>query len=179
MHKPDFENFRALLDQLADTFSRKRPDDLQVQAYWNALRDLPLEFVQQGARHHTRYGRFFPKPAELRPKDDKPAGGPAHDGAFHSATAQCERNWAELLAKRDTFAKLLLADALLARYSIAESHGEDIADRMAFLRVRVGELLRIADPAEVIGDPRTCGMVRQIFGEIGVNRLRDGAEAAA
>lgn len=72
MHAPDFDRFRALLDQLAALFSREKPDDVLVQAYWNSLRDLPIEIVEACAKSHQRYGKFFPKPYELRPKDDKP-----------------------------------------------------------------------------------------------------------
>ena len=179
MLKPDFETFRGLLNSLADTFSRKHPDDLQVQAYWTALRDLPLELVQQAARHHTRYGKFYPKPVELRPKDDKPTGGPATDAAFKSAVTQNERHWDGYIAEHGPLGKLVMADALLARYSIAEAMGENTKDRVDFLRGKVAELLRIADPEKVLGDPRTCGMVRSLFGEPGVERLRDRAEAAA
>lgn len=115
MHRPDFENFRALLNSLATTFGKKPPDDIQVQAYWNALRDLPYELVEQGARHHTRYGKFYPKPVELRPKDERPGGGPALDTAFRSATETAKRNAQRDMASEDRLIRAKARDALLTR----------------------------------------------------------------
>lgn len=100
MHRPDFENFRGLLNSLATTFGKKPPDDVQVQAYWNALRDLPYELVEQGARHHTRFGKFYPKPVELRPRDDKPTGAPEGGDSIALADRAAER-WAERVRGAD------------------------------------------------------------------------------
>lgn len=72
MHKADSDRFRALLDEMADVFSKPRVDDVMLRGYWNALKDLPLEIVERCAATHRRYGKFFPKPFELRPKGDKP-----------------------------------------------------------------------------------------------------------
>ncbi|MEY4760666.1 MAG: hypothetical protein RLZZ200_522 [Pseudomonadota bacterium] len=84
MHTPDFDRFRALLDTTAGLFNRDKLEDAMVQAYWNALRDLPIEIVEACAKSHQRHGKFFPKPFELRPKDEKPRqdlpdGGPARN----------------------------------------------------------------------------------------------------
>ena len=113
MHRPDFEPFRAQLNALAGIFGKKPPDDLQVQAYWNALRDLPLELVEQGVRHHIRYGKFFPKPVELRPKDERPGGGPVHDTAFRAAAENAKRNASANLASHDRLTRAKAQDALL------------------------------------------------------------------
>ena len=70
MHKPDFQAFRELLNQHARIFRREVPDDSTVEVYWHALRDVSLDAVQRCAALHLKRGKFFPKPAELRPKGD-------------------------------------------------------------------------------------------------------------
>lgn len=115
MHRPDFEKFRGLLNSLATTFGKKPPDDVQVQAYWAALRDLPYELVEQGARHHTRFGKFYPKPVELRPRDDKPAGGPESRNAIDDADRIAERWRERAQASGDALALAALQDAAWSR----------------------------------------------------------------
>jgi hypothetical protein len=84
MHTPDFDEFRRVLNGLAQTFSKPAPDDLLVQAYWNALKDQTIESVKRQATYHTRYGKFFPKPVELRPRDERAPQKPGADDG---------RNW--------------------------------------------------------------------------------------
>ena len=88
MRKPDFEDFRKLLDQQAEIFRCAKPSDVLVQAYWQALTDVPLEAVQRCSALHLKRGKFFPKPFELRPKDWTPASGPY---AAQSFAADLER----------------------------------------------------------------------------------------
>lgn len=115
VHKPDFEPFREMLNTLADVFTRKPLDDAQVQAYWNALRDLSLEAVQHGAAYHTRYGKHFPRPVELRPRDDKPSGAPESGDVIAQADRAAAR-WAERTrAKADPLAHAALQDAAWSR----------------------------------------------------------------
>lgn len=68
MHQSEFEGFSAVLKRLAAAFSKKLTDEL-TQAYWEALRDQSLSTVERIAAQRTRYGKFFPKPAELRPSE--------------------------------------------------------------------------------------------------------------
>lgn len=70
MHSPDKRNFDQLMDTLGETFG-KPVTDLMKQSYWMALKDQPWEVVEVCAKSHSRYGKFFPKPAELRPKGEK------------------------------------------------------------------------------------------------------------
>lgn len=70
MHSPDKRNFDQLMDTLGETFG-KPVTDLMKQTYWMALKDQPWEVVEVCAKSHSRYGKFFPKPAELRPKGEK------------------------------------------------------------------------------------------------------------
>lgn len=69
MHSPDKRNFDQLMDTLGETFG-KPATDLMKQSYWMALKDQPWEVVETCAKSHMRYGKFFPKPSELRPKDE-------------------------------------------------------------------------------------------------------------
>lgn len=73
MHQADFDHFSAVLGKLAVVYGKKLDNEL-VQAYWDALKDQSLVAIIDLATTHTRYGKFFPKPVELRPKDyrDKP-----------------------------------------------------------------------------------------------------------
>ncbi len=72
---------------------------------------------------------------------------------------------------------LRLCDALLARYGISAGPDRtDIPDRVEWLKGVTAEWIKRATPADVIGDPHVRGLVRKLFGEAGVNRLRDRAE---
>jgi len=71
MHPNDFEPFRAILQKCAVAFGKKLTDPV-VDSYWSALKDEPLGTVERLATQHIRYQKFFPKPVELRPKEEKP-----------------------------------------------------------------------------------------------------------
>lgn len=71
MIERDFEAFRGLLNRCAEVFGKAMPSDVVVQGYWRALRDLELVVVEQRAAEHCKRGKFFPKPFELRPREDK------------------------------------------------------------------------------------------------------------
>jgi hypothetical protein len=79
VHRPDFDEFRAVLNTLSTTFGKPQLDDVTVQAYWNALKDQTLESVKRQAAHHTRYAKFFPRPVELRPRDERKPLAPGID----------------------------------------------------------------------------------------------------
>jgi hypothetical protein len=63
--------FSQLLTQLHTVFGGNKPDQDTVNAYWSALKDLPFSTLQAVAQQHLRYGKFFPKPMELRPREDR------------------------------------------------------------------------------------------------------------
>lgn len=81
MLSSEFAIFETELATLAKLYSKTLEDDM-VQIYWQALRDLPLELVKARLRSYVKRGKFFPKPAEIRPKDD------ASDGPVMSADAK-------------------------------------------------------------------------------------------
>lgn len=97
MHQNDFVDFAALLRKLSEVFAKKLTDET-TQAYWGALKDQPLSTVTRLVDQHTRYGKFFPKPVELRPKEDKPAvtRDSAGDAKFREGEARCVANLEEL-----------------------------------------------------------------------------------
>lgn len=93
MYKTDFPDFQKTIDRCADAFSKPRPNDEILQTYWRALQDQSIESVRQCADKHIRYGKFFPKPYELRPKDDKPATNVSADEKFMAAMRDNARYW--------------------------------------------------------------------------------------
>lgn len=91
MHPADFDGFTAVMGQLASVYGKKL-DDVTVQGYWRALKDRPLSSVSSLADKHMRYGKFFPKPFELRPKDEKPA---ADAKGIHEGDIRAEKRLEE------------------------------------------------------------------------------------
>ena len=63
--------------------------------------------------------------------------------------------------------RLKLCEAYLARLTISPD-----ADAMERLKDSTAAALRSADAAEVLGHPHLMSMVRQLFGERGLNRLK-------
>ena len=98
MQRPDFADFRALLDRCAEVYGKPKPSDGLIEAYWAALLDLNFALVKRCAEAHLKHGKFFPKPAELRPKEDKPQSvmDPKADAAFREGEARAIRNLEEL-----------------------------------------------------------------------------------
>lgn len=84
-------------------------------------------------------------------------------------TQSCMRRWDERIST--PIGKLHLAAALLARIGVGEWSDREI--RKDWLKGQVGPLIREAHPKDVFGDPGLRGMVRELFGERGVTRLRD------
>jgi hypothetical protein len=108
-----------------------------------------------------------PAPGEKPEKTDKQKA--ADSAAFQAEEERNIRYWDSVL--EEPLGKLKLAEALLARYTVTE-FDPDRLDKLEFLRGRVGDLIRESDPAKVVGDSGLCGMIRQLFGERGINRLK-------
>jgi hypothetical protein len=172
MHQDEFAGFERTLRQLGEAFNRKLTDEL-VQAYWKALKDLPLSAAQRCADTHMRYGKFFPKPVELRPKD-APAeqkSNPDHDAAVEN----CIR-WNDERMRKDPLAtKWRALAALAARASVTERFGSvEYEERMAFLRQACKRLLAESDLAYVGSEPGRIQIIGQLLG----GALMDHAIAA-
>lgn len=180
MISADYDRFVALLRELAVTYSRKLTDE-QVALYWDALKDRPFEDVERRARDHVRKSKFWPKPVEFRPveaKRERVESDPKREAEWTAMVAENERNWNERIEREGAVGKLKLAGALLARYTIDANHPGQ-AERMAWLRGRMAELIVEAGHARVYDDSNLASDVRQVFGQDGYVRLRDRAGAAA
>jgi hypothetical protein len=97
MYPTDFEQFGGLLRQLSEVYSKKLTDEM-VQAYWDALKDQSFKSVRQLADQHLRSQKFFPKPFELRPQEEKPkvVRDAAAEAAFKEGETRCIRYLEEL-----------------------------------------------------------------------------------
>lgn len=98
MQRPDFADFRSLLDRCAEVYGKPKPSDALIEAYWSSLLDVNFAIVRRCAEAHMKHGKFFPKPAELRPKEDKPPAvrDPGTDASFQAAERRAVANLEEL-----------------------------------------------------------------------------------
>lgn len=80
----DRPKLAEMLVVLAETFNEP-VSDLRAEGYYEALKDLPFEVVEQAGLMALRTSKFFPRPAELR----ELATGKTEDAAA--------LGWAELL----------------------------------------------------------------------------------
>lgn len=80
-------------------------------------------------------------------------------------TQSCQRMWDEML-RESPLNRLRFLDARLAAGARIDKD-------------RVAELVREAGAAAVLADRDATGLVRQLFGELGVKRLKDRARAEA
>ena len=104
-----------------------------------------------------------PRPGEKVEKTDKQR---AADVARHAEQdAWNARAWGKL--EPTPLNRLKLCEAYLARLTISPD-----ADAMERLRDSTAAALRSADAAEVLGHPHLMSMVRQLFGERGLNKLK-------
>lgn len=69
MTNGDRQAFARMIFALGETFGEP-VSDLRVEAYFDALGDLPLEDVLTAGRSAIREARFFPRPVELREQID-------------------------------------------------------------------------------------------------------------
>lgn len=105
-----------------------------------------------------------PRPGEKVEKTDKQK---AADIARHAE----QDEWsARIWGKQEPtpINRLKLCEAYLARLTLRDPD----PDAMERLRDAAAAALRVADAIEVLNDPRLAGMVRQLFGERGLGRLR-------
>lgn len=95
MYSTDHTAFNEALDDLGAIFAKPVTDELR-ELYWKALKDQPIGAVMARVQTHKRFGKFFPKPFELRPKDDKPHASGRDDPAFQEAEKRCVAHLEEL-----------------------------------------------------------------------------------
>lgn len=93
----DFPKFEIEVRRLEKLFGKAIDNDV-IQSYWFALKDQQFEVFQKFVQRHERHGRFFPKPSELRAKEDRlpEVPGGKEDSSFKDGEARCIRNLEEL-----------------------------------------------------------------------------------
>lgn len=102
---------------------------------------------------------------------------PKPDPAWDAAVKASERFWREV---PDTpMKKLKAAVALLALYDRDIDHTPVYAERVGWLKASVGQALRHADPAQVLGEPRVRELVMTWWGDAAIRRLQERARARA
>lgn len=88
MMAAEFAQFETAIRRLEKLFSKKIDDDT-MQAYWRSLKDLALPVFIRFVERHEKYGKFFPKPSELRAKEDKLPPVAGNDADFKAAEMRC------------------------------------------------------------------------------------------
>jgi hypothetical protein len=102
---------------------------------------------------------------------------PKADPVFDYAVKQCEKSWREDREAGSVMWMLRLAVTLHGNYDKVADHTPSHAERLDWLKGRVGALVRDADPAEVLGEPRVRELVMTFYGEAGINRLIERTKA--
>lgn len=150
MQRSDFADFRGLLDRCAEVYGKPKPSDGLIEAYWSSLLDVNFALVRRCAETHLKHGKFFPKPTELRPKEDKPPSvrDPAADAAFQDGQKRATVNLEELRHRDDDAwrreVKMRALDRIIATEHpsspiYAQAHAEWLA--MRGLAVKDGRCL--------------------------------------
>lgn len=80
--------------------------------------------------------------------------------------------WAEIAAT--PMGKLRLADAYLGRITVGPWETRKMMTDE--LKGMIGGIVREAKPEDVLGDPHVRGMVRHLYGEAGISRLKRRVE---
>lgn len=178
MHQGDFEEFSAVLTQLSEAFGKKLTNEL-THAYWKALKDLQLTTVARMADTHVRFGKFFPKPSELRPKDAPREQ--RSDPDFEAALKRNVANWDERLRQDPIRTKWLLLDAYVARISVTEDPGSiAYAERMDFARSACKRLIAESGTDHIYELPNLRHTASRLMGGEFVDMaIRLGKEGAA
>ena len=113
--------------------------DQSISQQWQGLFDLK---------------KSKPAPGEKVEKTDKQKA--ADLAQLQALEQRNEKFWNSEI--HDPIMKLRLCDALLARYTI-RAGDIDIEDRMEELKDRVADMIRLAEPKKVLGDPHIRSMV--------------------
>ena len=97
---------------------------------------------------------------------------------FERAKGYSDKAWNKSLSSDEIMTKLLLAEALMARYDL-EKDDPLAVDRFESLKDQVAGLLRIADPKKVLSNLTTWRLVLRLFSQRGIFRLEDRMKAEA
>lgn len=110
-----------------------------------------------------------PQPGEKPVKSDKQIA--AENARFDSENSRSQEYWNKH-GLRDELGRLKLCEALLARYSVQP----DDSDRMEQLKNVVADCMKSASAVKVLDNPSLLSMIRYLWGEKGVNRLKARAK---
>lgn len=106
-------------------------------------------------------------PSEPKQKTDKQRA--ADDARFAAIDENMRRGWA--ITAANNIGKLRLCDALLARYQL-DRDSADYPDRIEELKNIVRNLIRETKAQDVLGDIHLQGLIRSLWGEHGITRLK-------
>lgn len=97
----DFDAFSTAMVGLARGLRAKEPDDDDLQFYWRALKDLHVSAVMRRIEDWPKRSKFWPKPFELRPKDDRQTSEEplAERAKIRAAIEANSENWHEMRTK--------------------------------------------------------------------------------
>jgi hypothetical protein len=104
----------------------------------------------------------------------------AVDSNFEWQKRESEKGWNKDIARNPLHAKLLLCDALQARYDAqADQESLVLAEQRSWLRGRVGQLLAECHDKAALTDFTVRRLVLQLFGGGGLDRLEKRAREVA
>lgn len=163
MRPDDFERFEQLIRKLESIYG-KRIDDAAMQTWWRALRDLPYELLAQRVESHIRYAKFFPKPGELRPREDRPKEtDQTAERKFKAAQAENMANWKRRLKEDELEMKWALLDAYLARIDMQyQRDSSEYAEKMDFARGAYHRLIERSSDEYLIQQPHRLRIIGQL-----------------
>ena len=113
-----------------------------------------------------------PAPGDKPVKTDKQIA--ADNERVAALESRSESNWSRHMLGED-LGRLKLCDALLARYTLRQDEIGH-AERMDWLRGRAAEALREVGAGLVVNEPSLLSMIRSLWGEKGVYRIKARAE---
>ncbi len=102
---------------------------------------------------------------------------PKSDPDFDRSVKQSEKCWRESKDAGSPMWKLRMAVAHMANLDRTSEGNVIHVEQVAELKGTVANLLRSADPAAVLGEPRVRELVMTFFGEPGINRLHERLKA--
>jgi hypothetical protein len=146
MYSNDFDQFRQIMDTLSEVFAKPKLSDAAIAAYWEALKDQHIAAVERAAKSHGRYGKFFPKPAELRPKTEK-APEPQDEKAINESERASVETWETMRIQDPAKFWRMFAKAYIGRlhFRFAEGSPEFVSSVERCLSRCNTELIRLGE----------------------------------
>lgn len=145
MYANDFDVFRTTLQTCGEVFGKPVTDKL-ISSYWDALKDLHIAAFERAASSHMRYGKFFPKPAELRPKTEK-APEPQDEKAINESERASVKTWEAMRNEHPAKFWRMFAKAYIGRlhFRFAEGSPEFVSSVERCLSRCNTELIRLGE----------------------------------